>query len=114
MPPSNLEEMFSCSNLWFREKSEQTVNVGVVGIHSAQQVAHYASEGNYGKARMLQKANMRMLHRGVKNNPEASSAQKEQLGYDTFFLSDLWSHGFSRIEAILFPFEDVRFIDFFG
>jgi len=48
-----------------RQEAEKYVNVNVVGLHSQAQAAQLAAEGNYTKARMIQKTNMRMVRRQV-------------------------------------------------
>jgi len=60
-----------------RDEAEQHVNVGIIGMHSHLQAARLASEGNYTKARMVQKANMRMVRRALKS-PAATDIQQHQ------------------------------------
>jgi len=60
-----------------REEAEKAVNVGVVGLHSNINAAKLAAEGNYTKARMVQKTNMRMVRRALQN-PTATSQQQKQ------------------------------------
>lgn len=57
-----------------REQAENKVNVNILGLHSHQQTAKLASEGNYTKARMVQKANMRLVRRAL----DSASATEEQ------------------------------------
>jgi len=74
-----------------RQVAEQEINVGVVGLHSQAQAAKYAQEGNYTKAVMKQKANMRMVKKNLKTDkPE----QVKQFG--------LWKGEANRLDnAIL-------------
>uniref|UniRef100_A0A6B2KZ87 VWFA domain-containing protein n=1 Tax=Arcella intermedia TaxID=1963864 RepID=A0A6B2KZ87_9EUKA len=58
-----------------RLEAEKHVNVNVVGLHSHVQSAQLAAEGQYSKARMKQKANMRMVRRGL-NTASATETQK--------------------------------------
>lgn len=63
-----------------REEAEAHVNVAVVGLHSQQQTAKLVTRGDYTKARMKQKSNMRMVRRGMKSNPQA----EEQKGHYSY------------------------------
>jgi hypothetical protein len=64
-----------------REEAEAHVNVVVVGLHSQQQTAKLVTKGDYTKARMKQKSNMRMVRRGMKSNPHAEEDQQGQYVY---------------------------------
>jgi len=60
-----------------REEAEAHVNIAVVGLHSQQQTAKLVTKGDYTKARMKQKSNMRMVRRGIATNPEAGEQQDQ-------------------------------------
>jgi len=60
-----------------RQQAEKTVNVGVIGLHSQLQAAKLAADGNYTKARMVQKSNMRMV-RNALLEPDVTEQQQKQ------------------------------------
>jgi len=62
-----------------REEAEKHVNVNVVGLHSQAQAAQLATEGQYTKARMIQKTNMRMVRRTLANS---QATEKQATHYD--------------------------------
>jgi len=61
-----------------REVAEKNLNVAVVGLHTVQQSAQLALEGNYTKARMHQITNHRLMKRAL-NEGEATETQIRQL-----------------------------------
>jgi len=60
-----------------RQQAEKAVNVGVIGLHSQLQAAKLAADGNYTKARMVQKSNMRMV-RNALLEPGVTEQQQKQ------------------------------------
>eukprot|EP01125_Pyxidicula_operculata_P008245 TRINITY_DN277_c0_g1_i1.p1 TRINITY_DN277_c0_g1~~TRINITY_DN277_c0_g1_i1.p1 ORF type:complete len:684 (+),score=232.76 TRINITY_DN277_c0_g1_i1:227-2278(+) len=74
-----------------REEAQKNINVTVVGLHSQQQSAKLASEGNYSKARMVQKANMRMVRRTLKDDTSE----------ETKFKYGLWNKEAKRLNAAI-------------
>jgi hypothetical protein len=62
-----------------REEAEKHVNVNVVGLHAQAQAAVLATEGQYSKARMVQKTNMRMVRRGIAQGASDSQAAQYNL-----------------------------------
>eukprot|EP01123_Difflugia_compressa_P010696 TRINITY_DN398_c0_g1_i1.p1 TRINITY_DN398_c0_g1~~TRINITY_DN398_c0_g1_i1.p1 ORF type:complete len:679 (-),score=166.31 TRINITY_DN398_c0_g1_i1:70-1827(-) len=75
-----------------REVAEKHVNVSVVGLHAQVQTAQLATEGQYTKARMYQKANMRMVRRGIASE-EATESQIKHYS--------LWNKEATRLNSAL-------------
>jgi len=67
-----------------RDFAEQNMNLNVIGLRSQQETSRYASEGNYTKARMKQKSNIRMAKKCIQN----SQATEDQKGQYAVWVSD--------------------------
>jgi len=75
-----------------REEAEKHVNVNVVGLHSQAHAAQLATDGQYTKARMMQKANMRMVRRTLAT-AEATDSQMAHY--------DLWNQEAVRLNSAI-------------
>jgi len=75
-----------------REEAEKNVNVNVVGLHSQAQAAQLATEGQYTKARMIQKTNMRMVRRTLASS---QATEKQATHYD------LWNKEALRLNSAI-------------
>jgi len=75
-----------------REEAEKHVNVNVIGLHSQAQAAQLATEGQYTKARMVQKSNMRMVRRTLATG-DATDLQSDQY--------NLWNEEALRLNSAL-------------
>jgi len=75
-----------------RGQAEKHVNVNIVGLHSQAQAAQLAAEGQYTKARMMQKTNMRMVRRTMATG-EATESQTDHYG--------LWNQEALRLNSAL-------------
>jgi len=75
-----------------REEAEKHVNVNVIGLHSQAQAAQLATEGQYTKARMFQKTNMRMVRRTLASS-QATESQAQHY--------DLWNQEALRLNSAI-------------
>jgi len=66
--------------------------VNVVGLHSQAQAAQLATEGQYTKARMIQKTNMRMVRRTLASS---QATEKQATHYD------LWNKEALRLNSAI-------------
>lgn len=71
-----------------REEAEAHVNVAVVGLHSQQQTSKLVNQGDYTKARMKQKSNMRMVRRGLMSNQDSKEEKAAHYSYGVHHTRD--------------------------
>jgi len=61
-----------------RQVAEENLNVGVIGLHSVQQTAKIAEEGNYTKARLKTFSNQKLVKRALKKKKQVTDDDNRQ------------------------------------
>jgi len=61
-----------------REVAEENMNIGVIGLHSVQQTAKIAEDGDYTKARLKTITHQKLVKRAFKNKKNKTSEEEKQ------------------------------------